>query len=750
MSLNYKNNDVDILHIPPQYPGDARVYKATDFYTQSILNQRNLKNLPFTENYILNLPELQFDAVNSSDEINLTINNLIFSLINYPSKEISISASLKLFDRLTTPQDGNIIQYLQIFSFLSEIGEIQDPLLGNTNLEYYAPDLESVSPDYQYIELKIKENTRRLRAFWGIILSEDFKVSDNCLNNLIMDGDSLPSITIPNSGNFQDLILEQGNRARMYFLDSNLKRNTQYFIMPDFCVFLPFLKLKRNFGFYSKGYYWGKDNREPLPSNKYNALSIKRYINEEKYTEKYLSLLLSDDISSDNYLDINLTKGIFNLFSGVNNQGNQSGINIQSPNEFACLPSPDRIQFKNQEYYQTQTCKKRQLFKNENNNLYATYPLDIGNIPPVNGESIAKFNKDPNSHFIYDTQGSLLLKGTFSIEDDVLTWFPETNSILEENDYIYIQPSIIFKAGSGINLPTVSLDECNIEDNNVVKTLTNIRNAESEDINQYTTPQNEEDFIIVFGKERNAIHYIYKKVTLTTNANGIINTDNIPSSGVIAFIEGVNGRVDKPVVNMGTNFTDYKCLVYHIPTLTEKWQFTFTIHNPIYENLAKLDNSQIISDFVQIAHTQGGGASVYQTGGEWRFSNLDIKLKPLSSPIYPSYTLNTPIIFGGEEGYESIGWRYVTFPPGVGVSYPKKGEKIKVISGSLYQRNYKLGYLMPILKTKLPYQSIFAFICKAVTDEYLLVVIKSNLISGTVTFEMGENSSISVFNLEEI
>lgn len=750
MSFNYKNNDIDILHIPPQYPGDARVYKATDFYTQSILNQRNLKNLPLSEDYISTLPELQFTESNSGNKIFVEISNLIFSLVNYPSKEITVNTTLQLFDKLTTPQTKSINQYLHIFSFLSEIGEVQDPLLGNTDLEYYAPNFESISPDYQNIELQIKENTRRLRAFWGIILSENQKVSINSINSLIDTNDNLPSITIPNSEEFIDFNLISGDNARIYILDPNFQANKKYFIMPDFFTILPFLKLKRNFGFYSNGYYWGENNKELLPQPKYNATWVKTDFNEEIYPEKYISLLLSDNPSQDNFLEINLTKYVYNLFSGVNNQGDQLGININSPNGFPCLPSPDRIQFKNEEYNQTQTCKKRQLLKNDNNNLYATYPLDLGNISLVNGEMIAKFNKEPTSHIIYDDQGAILTKGSFSIEDDVLTWFPETHSSLGENDYIYIQPSIIFKSGSGLNLSAVTLEKCNLDYNNISQTITNIKDAEDEDINQYVTPTNSEEFIVVFGRERNAIHYIYRKVTLTSNGNGIINTDNLSNSGVIAFIEGVDGRIDKPLVKMQANFTNYNCLIYHVPSLTEKWQFEFTAHNPIYEDLSKLENSQIISDFVQIAHTQGGGASVYQTGGELRFSNFDLKLKPLSSPTYPSYILNTPIIFGGEEGYESIGWRFVTFPPGIGVSYPKKGERIKINSGTLYQRQHKLGYLMPELKTKLPYQSLFCFICKTVTNEYLLVIIKSNLVSGTVTFEMGDNSSISVFNIQEI
>lgn len=751
MDFSNQSNDVNILHVPPQYPGDIRVFKAIDFYSQSILNQRNLRNLPYINDQLISLPQVGFRESSGNPDMFLDITNLKVSFINFPSKELSINASLKLFDKFQVEQSSTRFQYLQVFSFLSEVGEIQDSALGSTSLEYFIPNYENLTPDFQEIETQTKENSRRLRSFWGIVLSEDIEFNSSLLDPLINDGDTLPSITIPSNQNYIDFTTNSGNRVRLYILDNNLKEGSQYFIFNDFFSTIPFLKLERKYGFVNKGYYWGGSSYENLLSTKYNCNWIKTHSNEEVFCEEELSFLLSSDFNENEYPEISLNKEVHNLFEGTNNSGDHPGIHIPSPNGYSLLTTPDRAQFKNEESDQIYTFRKRQVIKDNNDNLYVNYPLNLGDISSQNGENIAKFNSKLDSHIIYDNQGNIISdEGYFSIQPDNLTWFPEIDVSLEEGDFVYIQPSIIFKSGSGFNSSNLTLDKCwnSFNDPNEEISSSNIREANSEDIDVYQSPANNENFIVIFGKERNAIHYIYRKVNITSDDNGYIRADEVSNNnGVIAFISGFQGRINKPVVAGQGGFTTYSCLVYHIPKSSEKWQFEFTTTDFNYVNINNLEGARIMSDLCQIAHTQGGGASVYQSGGEMRFSNFDIRLKPLSNPEYPSYSLNTPIIFGEEKGYEGVGWRFVTFPPGVGVSYPKKGRRIQVKEGALWQGNNKLGYLMPSLYTEEPYQSLFSFICQTENNQKLLVIVKSNSDWGTVTFENTNNTSLTIINL---
>lgn len=748
--MDYKNNDVNILHIPPQYPGDTRVFKAVDFYAQSILQQRYLKTLPHIQDQILEFPELSFTESQSGFEMSINISGLTANLVNIPSKELSINENLRLFDKLQTPQTSSKFQYLQVFSFLSEIGEIQDNTLGNTSLDYYVPNFNSLSPDFQEIEIQTKENSRRLRAFWGIILSEEELFNQNHLNNLIESGDTLPSITIPVNSDYIDYTLDTGNKVRIYILDNNFNQGTQYYIFNEFFNSIPFLELKRNFGFTSNGYTWGDQNSERLLNKKFNCKWVKDYYSESLFPENHLSLLLSSELPENDWIEVSLNKAVYNLFEGSHSQGEQPGVNLSSPNGFNLLTAPDRVQFKNEKHYQAKTFKKRTVTKNNNNNLYVTYNLDLGDIDLKNGQPIAYINQNTNSHTIYNNFGvNITDEGSFSVQNNVLSWFPNINSSLEESDEVYIQPSIIFKSGSGFNMDSISLDKCWHSSNGSPEELSdnNIRDASTEDINFFETPADNQKFIVVFGKARNAIHYIYRYEEVESDNNGILRADNLSDNGVFAFISGIEGRINKPIINTNSNLTTFSCLVYHIPSSSEKWQFEFTITEPNFVNMNELNNSKITSDFVQIAHTQGGGASVYETGGEMRFSNFDKKLKPLSNPQYPSYSLNTPIMFGGEEGYESVGWRFVTFPPGSGLSYPKKGRNVTVNNGAIYQSNKPLGYKMPKLKTNKPYQSLFGFICQTNAGKDLLVIVKSNLIEGNVKFEDNDDTSISVINL---
>lgn len=284
-----------------------------------------------------------------------------------------------------------------------------------------------------------------------------------------------------------------------------------------------------------------------------------------------------------------------------------------------------------------------------------------------------------------------------------------------------------------------------------------------EDLDAYRAPAASQDFIAVFGRERAALHYIYKKVSVASNNSGAIA---IPPAerGVFAFVQGVAGRVDSPVLGGLNPNTTYAALVYYPPRSTEQWQWQFKYCN--YQGLgnpALLEGAEIIAPPILFAHTQGGGASAFFGDSELIHSPIAMHL-PAGSSMTEHYELNTPVHLPGENYASPIAFREIQPVAGTDCSLPKIGRKIDfepavgiaprsllgsaLLVGDVAPPASRIGCQVPMLSTNRPFQSVLCFgIRTSGGDDCLAIATANTNGSESVVFDIAGGSGFDVYRM---
>jgi hypothetical protein len=228
---------------------------------------------------------------------------------------------------------------------------------------------------------------------------------------------------------------------------------------------------------------------------------------------------------------------------------------------------------------------------------------------------------------------------------------------------------------------------------------------------------------------------VYRLFNVNADGDGRVR---IPAdaNGLIAFISGANAptaRQDKPVVGGLTPSGAYQILAYHAPKSSEQWQIQFKApYYPGSKESEWLNGSEVVTEAIAFAHTQGGGTSTYQSEAALRYEPIAMRLPRNSSTMAPkAFTHNAKIQFSGEPGRGEVAYSEIPVIGGHGVSIPYPGGIISLesattpqgtaIAGTLKIDGLPMGLLKSPLQSMRPYQIGCAFVARK--NEAMRVVI---------------------------
>jgi hypothetical protein len=452
------------------------------------------------------------------------------------------------------------------------------------------------------------------------------------------------------------------------------------------------------------------------------------------------SRLKSEQISIQN---LSVNAGIVAL--------NRLGEPIVSPNGSLAVANDQRISFSNQLVMEK----------------IGAYPVVVGNNGGAPLVSIGLntsaplgsfFSREAADHLIYKADGTEQSSlGSFSNLGGVgsLQWLGTGNSTLVPGETAYIVPCIVYPSGSGFSTPFDRISAVWI--NGVALNSANILTGWKDDLDNYADPIGGDQFMVVTGQERSAIHYIYKKISITVGPSGVALLP-LGESGCFAFIEGIPGRLNRPVVDSVPPGIR-SALVYHAPGSFSSWQFE--LRHSSYQGLGSswrsfCDGATISSEAMTFAHTQGGGGSVFQGDRQTQYVPISAHLPSVDWDI-KSYSLDGPIYLAGEAYQGPKTFARIPSLAGQNAVLPMPGNKLdteirsvdsdRTVDFSLNSGLSSVGFFAPKMFAGITYQFVAAF---AITKDGItkMIVATKNVQGGeTVLLDPEEGTAIDVFEL---
>lgn len=721
--LDRQNNDQAVRQMAPLSPTDLRVPTAEEFDLDSRI-AISLFRAGRSHHTWLDRPVFTSTAPSS-----ITITGKLL--------QIGSPVPIDLNTTITVPPLANTVarvdrrDSLYLVGFTAEIGELQDPLLGQ--FSYGFPGgVRSIA----------KENTRRYRYYWVLFYRMDsLELSSSDVILAIGNTKQLP---IANQ-------LPAGfSRAgyQIFALDSRLSAGKSYKILTDTIDISPILAIDRRQKLTLDGYSYGLDGEVFA----FDAISHLDDLAADEYARSI------DTIGQQRLQDIATgvcgklsvyQRSILNLSVGASGNPAALGIGALSLNGSNATANDQRISFTNQAIVETRQAYPVTVALSAGNVLIAT-GLNT-NAPPG-----SIFSGDKTLHKIYKADGTE--QSQYGIWSNLagtggLQWLGTSNSTLVEGETAYVVPAVDYPAGSGFGLPFSQVEK--IWHNAVEIGSANVRIGWEQDLSDYETPAGGEDYILVFGSERAALHYIYRKITLTIGVSGVAV---LPTgmTGCLAFIEGVAGRIDSPV-RTGLAPGTRNALIYHAPRSTDSWQIQFRAAQ--YQGLGSaatvnLASATIAGTPIAYAHAQGAGGSVFQGEFATRYAPIALHLPSTETGI-PCYTLDTPIQLAGEEYRGPASWREIELMPGTAGVLPAMGQSIKLVplSGT-YPRSIAatatgddeiLGCYAPVLASGKAYQLVVMMPIVANDLYYMLIATKNTLGGESISFDPGTGVAIDIF-----
>ncbi len=602
-----------------------------------------------------------------------------------------------------------IEEYYYLVVLVAIVGSEHDPQLGE------------FSPQYQ-TSTENRENTRRYRSHWAIVSSFNYEDASSLKEKLGT------SIEVSEDKFLLDALY-------FYPQDSNWSVGN-YDLLPGLEL-LPLCTIQYYNSYLAQGYTWG-DGTAFIKEKAYPISDASGFL---------WSLMAGDRIFYD--------KAVLNLIQGATNLAStpQPGQTTRSLNNSMAIANDQRVFFSNEARVQKYAIQHTTVEFNSQGQLEASATLN------TNNPEGTIFSLEASDHRIFTTEDKTEFGALGGLGSDrTLTWTAASTAGLEAGDSLIIVPGISFPAGSGWSLPISSLDEVYLD--GVALSQDNIRNGRDSDLFEYIPPANGEDFMVVWGTERAALHYIYKKITLTSDGSGTLI---VPSTelGVIAFIEGVSGRVDTPVYIGLVPNTDYNALVYYPPRTAENWQFEISYSPYLGKGVSELDmldGGTIASEPMFFLHTQGSGNSVFQGEANLRYSAIALHLPRLSSQP-PSYKMNFPIQLQGENYPGPYTVRSLPLQIGLGLAVPFKGQKLRYslqginqpysLNIALYNDNNDLlGARIPALSSiNEIYQAVISFKVEKDQRTVLAVLTFNGVSDAPIPFDASQNCAIDLFAL---
>lgn len=738
--LNLQPHDLGVKFMPPASQSDPRVPMAEEFALSSEIfielwrssRKQGWKTLPKFETNIRKLKIAGSAQLKIyRDTLNLDTSVVVPALEN-------TNSVIKRDD------------YLSLVSFCAEVGAVQDAALGQISFRYR-------HPLNQGIETIKKENSRRYRSFWMLVLTSSLPTANTLLGSMTTETNGDRRLAIANA-------LETGFTLspgiQVYARDPRLTGGVAYTVAPDSIEFLPLCLIRRLQNFQEDGFTYGHGGEEPLEVG-IHVISLAKLLDQGEIMNRVRGRM-QDICAGIPGQGSSQKRTILNLVAGqVAGNPGRAGQSSSSPNGSVCLSNDQRLTFTNQAIAQQWSVVRVTAGNGgagSGGKLRGLLAVGLN----TNAPSGSVFSEVREDHKIYTADGvEQSSRGTFSNlgGSGSLQWLAGENSSILPGSVAYFVPSVRYPAGSGFNLPFAKCEKA--WKDGVVIAPENIRQGYEGDIDGYQEPFGNEGFIVVVGPERAALHYLYKKVIITTDGSGVAV---IPpaESGCFAFIQGRNGRINSPVcVGLKPN-TSYQALVYYPPRSTESWQFQFAYCEYQGTGLTEaewINGATIASPALFFIHTQGGGLSVHQGQAATRYSPISFHLPSVTNSPAPSYLFDAPTQLTGEGYFGPDTNRELPLLPGFGLAIPTPGQTLSLqknagvqarsLNASLLANGQLVGFRTPTLQSKSPFQAVLYFAAQK-GDETRLVVITYNS-PGTESVNVTANSqagaAIDLFRL---
>lgn len=711
--LDQQPNDVGVIFVPPASRTDPRVPTAEELSLSVRIQQSVLSR------HQADLGWLQYPALSFTAARQLSVAGGKALLPGYPGVLAIGSTSLTL---PPLPDTTNIYlrtDWLYLMSFAAEVGQQQAPILGQYTFQYTEIGGENVSTI-------TKENTRRIRAFWCFVWSTTPISATEMLALLPAAGSNKQLQILDTSALGFDL-----GALKIYARDPALTQHP-YVIYPDSVQLLELTQVRRAQRHNNRGYVHGPAGEAALGS--------------------VFNLVTTAPVLKQQDLESRMRERLRSIFSGISQAGRASNYSIQNltaspnggnpdfpgegaaaPNGSICLANGQRVSYTNQAIIEKRAAVR---IDSVGNNGSGRALITVSLNSPIAGSF---FSGNRGDHKIYSAEGlEQSERGTFRQlgSSSSLVWEGDVNSTILPGQVAFVVPGIFYPAGSGFSVPFERVTRW--WRNNVELEPQNLREAATDDILAYTEPANNGSYFGIFGRERAALHYILRKITITTDGNGVAA---IPpgARGCFAFVQGLANRIDAPVATGLPASTTLSALIYEAPDPTDVWQFMMLY--PEYQGTQEssfLSGATVVSRPLLFAHTQGGGCSVFQGDADTRLSAIAMHLPAVGSGV-PAYRLNAPIQVAGEPYPGPITLRELPILPAPALALPTPGQVLSVqaatnsqgrsLSIRLLSNGQLVGFRTPQLQGRAEYQAVVAFVARK-GEQFRIIIMTRNTSGG--------------------
>lgn len=698
--LDRQNNDIAVHWVPPQGIADPRVPTTEE------LNHHQLMVL----NAQINDRERSWSrppTLTINQPRSLEINGVAL-LPEAPAHRIAINTVITL---AALPTGAGMIQrqdHVSLVSFVAVVGAEQDIALGEMTFQYLQGEGENAT-----LQTVTKENTRRYRHFWAIVVGDSPITPEEFVSLLgegAIEGDrTLAVVNVSGTG------FALGNYT--VYARGGLSQGATYKVETDFIGVLSICSVNRQKNFTERGFTWGVNGEDALDSD----FVIVRERTKVDFHERLLQIFSGQPGPGSSY-----RRAVQNLVAGsVPGNSGREGESTNCPNGSTALANDQRLLFINDRDIQTLGATLVTATNDGNGRPVVTIGLNtqvpLGTV----------FSQVAADHKIIALNGEeqqdlgqfINLGGSGS-----LTWVGDSNTSIAPGQQVFFVPGIVFPSGSGFSIPFESVELAWLNGAEIL--AENILKGGTEDIETYTDPAENQEYMVVVAPDRAGLLYIYRKYQVVSNSAGIASAP-ADARGCFAFIQGVQGRLDTPVVTGLSPNTTYNALVYYTPKSLESWQFQlkYCAYQGTKESVF-LDGSRVASNPICYIHTQGGGGRVFQSDASIRFVPVGMHLPGITSGS-KIYDMSLPCLTPGEQGVGNIRFRPITVLSGGGLSLPTPGQHISVesLSGThtrslsvrLKANGELMGFRAPLLANGGLYQIVLAFLVEKEGQQRLVM-----------------------------
>lgn len=728
---NIKRLPIDraVHFVPAADPSDPRVLTAEELALAQEISALSLKS---PDSLLFKAPP----EISIFQDI-LLIRGELHSEV-YANQSLAIDTGVRIADKVWGSQT-KVREYFYLMSAIAVVGAEQDADLGNFSRQYNG----QVVSGY--------ENTQRLRCFWFILSSYSPLTVDLIKNAIAI----VPTPDNAHSPMGEIEVVDETitykygfvvGGIRFYPTDENLVSSKYKFLL-DSLELTPIARLNQYKNHLEKGYFW--DEQPHVPFEEMSILA--RTTRPPAIKDILHGLLVGKPLPGKN-----VSRSVLNAILGATDSSStpHPGMTSVSPNNSKVVANDQRIFFCNQA--RTERNLVQHLTADSDRDGFPVVTATLNTENPVG----TRFSANQDDHRLYSADG--VLQNQFGSFSDLggtqsLSWYGNQNTTIASGDRVIFAPGIEFPAGSGFSLPFWRVAK--VYYNGVQLHPSNVLDGFGRDLSQYYAPANEEDFIVIWGAERAALHYIYKKITITTNNNGVAIVPDT-EKGCLAFIEGVTGRIDAPVYSGLDGNRQYNCLVYYPPRSSgEVWQFEveYTPYQGAGEDgLSLLNGATIASDPVNYVHVLGGGLSVHR-GDSLLSRSIAAFHLPKHDAQYPCYKLDNPIRLRNESYTNPNTFREINLLHGRELAMPRVGQKITAtVLGEHFPQSLNIalsvgdsvpmGYSSPAMYNQ---AAFFQFVCAFLVSNQGrtgLVVITHNQKGGeNLPIAVNKGAAIDVF-----